>query len=139
MSKVAPIQRPLFDPWLAWEQFPDSVREQALDVLTALNAANRRMGRDTVFDAGAGFHRDWKAFATPAMLILPELSPLRSGSQATTRAKPGSAERIRFMGNRLEPSPTLRQTGKSSHLSFQLQEGHPQGESHDFDRWVQVQ
>ena len=36
MSKVAPIQRPLFDPWLAWEQFPDSVREQALDVLTAI-------------------------------------------------------------------------------------------------------
>ena len=30
------MQRPLFGPWLAWEQLPDSVREQALDVLTAI-------------------------------------------------------------------------------------------------------
>ena len=37
--------------------------------MTALDAINRRMGRDTVFDAGAGIHRDWKAFATPAMSI----------------------------------------------------------------------
>ena len=36
MSKVAHIQRPLFGPWLDWKQLPDSVREQALDVLTAL-------------------------------------------------------------------------------------------------------
>jgi hypothetical protein len=36
MSKTNPIQRPLFGPWLAWEQLPDSVREQALDVLTAI-------------------------------------------------------------------------------------------------------
>ena len=36
MSKVAHTQRPLFDPWLDWNQLPDSVREQALDVLTAL-------------------------------------------------------------------------------------------------------
>ena len=36
MSKVVHIQRPLFAPWLAWTQLPDPVREQALDVLTAL-------------------------------------------------------------------------------------------------------
>ena len=36
MSKVVHIQRPLFDPWLDWKELPDSVREQALDVLTAL-------------------------------------------------------------------------------------------------------
>ena len=35
MSKVAHIQRPLIGPWLDWNQLPDSVREQALDVLTA--------------------------------------------------------------------------------------------------------
>ena len=35
MSKATHVQRPLFGPWLAWEQLPDSVREQALDVLTA--------------------------------------------------------------------------------------------------------
>jgi hypothetical protein len=36
MSKATHVQRPLFGPWLAWEQVPDSVREQALDVLTAI-------------------------------------------------------------------------------------------------------
>jgi hypothetical protein len=36
MSKTNSVQRPLFGPWLAWEQLPDSVREQALDVLTAI-------------------------------------------------------------------------------------------------------
>jgi hypothetical protein len=36
MTKVTHVQRPLFDPWLAWKQLPDSVRDQALDVLTAL-------------------------------------------------------------------------------------------------------
>jgi len=36
MSKAAHLQRPLFEPWLAWKQLPDPVREQALDVLTAL-------------------------------------------------------------------------------------------------------
>ena len=36
MSKVAHTQRPLFDPWLDWNQLPDDIREQALDVLTAL-------------------------------------------------------------------------------------------------------
>lgn len=36
MRKAAHDQRPLFDPWLAWEQLPDSVRQQALEVLIAL-------------------------------------------------------------------------------------------------------
>ena len=36
MPKIAHIQRPLFDPWLAWRELPDSIREQALDVLTTL-------------------------------------------------------------------------------------------------------
>ena len=36
MSKAAQSQRPLFEPWLAWKQLPDSVREQALDVLTSI-------------------------------------------------------------------------------------------------------
>jgi hypothetical protein len=36
MSKATHVQKPLFGPWLAWEQFPDSVREQALDILTAI-------------------------------------------------------------------------------------------------------
>jgi hypothetical protein len=36
MSKAVHTQRPLFDPWLDWNQLPESVREQALDVLTAL-------------------------------------------------------------------------------------------------------
>ena len=37
--------------------------------MTALDAINRRMGRDTVFYAGSGIRRDWTAFAnmkTPA-------------------------------------------------------------------------
>ena len=56
----------------------------------------------------------------------PELRHRRSGGQAATRAKPGLAERIRFMGNRLEPtwgnraissrtsSGVLDETGKPS-------------------------
>jgi hypothetical protein len=36
MSKATHVQRPLFGPWLAWEQLPDSAREQVLDVLTAI-------------------------------------------------------------------------------------------------------
>jgi hypothetical protein len=36
MSKVAHIQRPLFGPWLDWNQLPNDIREQVLDVLTAL-------------------------------------------------------------------------------------------------------
>src|SRR5262249_12715262 len=54
-----------------------------------------------------------------------ELRHLRSGSQAATRARPGLAERRRFVGARLEPSLTLRKTGRRNRLSFQLQEGHP--------------
>jgi hypothetical protein len=37
MSKAAQVQRPLFRPWLTWDQFPDSVREQVLDVLMSLS------------------------------------------------------------------------------------------------------
>jgi hypothetical protein len=94
-------------------------------LMTALDAINRRMGRDTVFDAGAGIHHDWKAFASPAMSILPELRQVRSGSEAATRARPGLAERRRFVGDRLEPSLTLRKTGRRNRHTFQLQEGHP--------------
>jgi hypothetical protein len=36
MSKAAQVQQPLFRPWLTWDQLPDSVREQALEVLTSL-------------------------------------------------------------------------------------------------------
>jgi len=36
MRKAADTHRPLFDPWLAWRELPDSVREQALAVLTTL-------------------------------------------------------------------------------------------------------
>jgi hypothetical protein len=79
--------------------------------MTALDAINRRVGRDGDFYAGAGIHRDRKAFSTPVMLILPELSHIRSGSLANTRARPSLAERIRFAGNRLEPSLTLREIG----------------------------
>jgi DNA polymerase V len=33
------------------------------ELMAALDAINRRMGRDTVFYAGSGIRRDWKAFA----------------------------------------------------------------------------
>ncbi len=36
MRKAVHDQRPLFHPYLAWEQLPDSARQQALDVLAAL-------------------------------------------------------------------------------------------------------
>jgi hypothetical protein len=36
MPKATHSQRSLFDPWLAWRELSDSVREQALDVLTTL-------------------------------------------------------------------------------------------------------
>jgi hypothetical protein len=36
------------------------------------------------------------------------------------------AERLRFVGSRLEPSLTLRKTGRRNRPSFQLREGHPQ-------------
>ena len=47
-------QRDLFDT-------RDDDRSQRL--MTALDTINRRMGRDTVFYAGSGIRRDWKAFA----------------------------------------------------------------------------
>jgi len=36
MSKAVQVQRPLFRPGLTWDQLPDPVREQALEVLTSL-------------------------------------------------------------------------------------------------------
>ena len=36
MRKAVHDQRPLFHPYLAWEQLPDSVRQQALDLLATL-------------------------------------------------------------------------------------------------------
>jgi hypothetical protein len=36
MRKPVHDQRPLFHPYLAWEQLPDPVRQQALDLLAAL-------------------------------------------------------------------------------------------------------
>jgi hypothetical protein len=94
-------------------------------LMTAQDAINRRMGRDGVFSAGAGIHRERKAFAAPVVLILPELRHSRSESLANTHAQPSLAELIRFVGNRLEPSWTLRKTGRRNRLTFQLQEGHP--------------
>ena len=35
MKRPVHDQRPLFDPWFAWEELPDTVRQHALDVLTA--------------------------------------------------------------------------------------------------------
>jgi hypothetical protein len=56
--------------------------------MTALDAIHRRMGRDAAFDAGAGIHRDWQAFATPAMWILPELSPYDLGARLPRAPSP---------------------------------------------------
>jgi hypothetical protein len=36
MRKPIDNQRPLLSPYVAWEQLPDTVREQALNVLIAL-------------------------------------------------------------------------------------------------------
>jgi hypothetical protein len=36
MNRPPQDQRPLFDPWFAWQELPDAVRQRALDVLTAL-------------------------------------------------------------------------------------------------------
>lgn len=36
MKRPTRDQRPLFDPWFAWKELPDAVRQNALDVLTAL-------------------------------------------------------------------------------------------------------
>ncbi len=35
MPRTTHDQRPLWEPWLAWQQLPDQVRQQVLDVLTA--------------------------------------------------------------------------------------------------------
>ena len=37
--------------------------ERSERLMSALDAINRRMGRDTVFYAGSGITRDWAAFA----------------------------------------------------------------------------
>jgi hypothetical protein len=51
MSKAVHVQRPLFRPGLTWDQLPDSVREQALEVLTSLSLeiveASRTVGPPT--------------------------------------------------------------------------------------------
>jgi DNA polymerase V len=39
----------------------DEARSRRL--MSALDAINQRMGRDTLFYAASGIHRDWKAFA----------------------------------------------------------------------------
>ena len=36
MARAATDQRPLFNGWLPWEDFPEPVRQQVLDVLAAL-------------------------------------------------------------------------------------------------------
>ena len=36
MAPAAADQRPLFDAWLPWDDLPEPVRQQALDVLAAL-------------------------------------------------------------------------------------------------------
>jgi hypothetical protein len=36
MARSAADQRPLFDGWLPWDDLPEPVRQQALDVLAAL-------------------------------------------------------------------------------------------------------
>ena len=36
MKRPAHNQRPLFDPWFDWQELPGEVRQQLLDVLTAL-------------------------------------------------------------------------------------------------------
>lgn len=36
MKRSPHDQRPLFDVWFAWQQLPDDIRQQTLDVLTAI-------------------------------------------------------------------------------------------------------
>ena len=38
-------------------------KDRSRRLMDALDTVNRRMGRDTVFYAGSGIRRDWKAFA----------------------------------------------------------------------------
>jgi hypothetical protein len=54
MRKSAHDQRPLFGPWLAWEQLPDSVRLQALEVLITLYLETtdpHRIGEQTIHNS----------------------------------------------------------------------------------------
>ena len=37
MNRPPHDQRPLLVPWFAWQELPDAVRQQALDLLTALS------------------------------------------------------------------------------------------------------
>jgi hypothetical protein len=36
MRRASSDRRPLFEPWLNWEQLPEATRHHALDILTAL-------------------------------------------------------------------------------------------------------
>ena len=45
------------------DMFDTRDEERSLKLMTALDAINRRMGRNTVFYAGSGIKRDWAAFA----------------------------------------------------------------------------
>ena len=36
MNRLPHDQRPLFDPWFAWQDLPEPVRQHVLEVLTAL-------------------------------------------------------------------------------------------------------
>jgi len=36
MKRPPHDQRPLFEPWFAWNDLPNDIRQHALDVLTAL-------------------------------------------------------------------------------------------------------
>jgi len=36
MKRSTRQQRPLLEPWLAWQELPDVVRQHVLDILTAL-------------------------------------------------------------------------------------------------------
>ena len=37
MNRPPHDQQPLLDPWFAWQELPDAVRQHALDLLTALS------------------------------------------------------------------------------------------------------
>ncbi len=42
----------------------DERSQSSQRLMTALDAINRRLGRDTAFYAGSGIRRDWKGVAT---------------------------------------------------------------------------
>jgi hypothetical protein len=65
-------------------------------LVSAPEAVNRGVGRDSDFYAGAGIHRVRKTFAAPIMLILPELRRIRFANLANTRpARLGRTDTIR--------------------------------------------